>query len=228
MKVHREFSKHAAVYGERNVIQREVAQKLLSLTHDTPRRILDLGCGSGTLFSYLNWEFDYFVGVDFSSQMLSFHPRNAKIELLEGNFNDPLMFEAFRNQTFDRIYSASALQWGSDLKCIFEQLRSLNTPLSLALFTSGTFKSLHECAQLPPLLRSADEVIGLAEEYFDASYDIATYTLSFDSVREMFRYIKRSGVSGGEKRLSVSEMKRLMENYPLTYLEFEVVFITTE
>lgn len=228
MKVHREFSKHAAVYGERNVIQRVVAQKLLSLTHDTPRRILDLGCGSGTLFSYLDWEFDYFVGLDFSSQMLSLHPNPSKTELIEGDFNDPLTLESFQSQTFDRIYSASALQWASDLNRTFEQLHSLNTPLSLALFTSGTFKSLHECAQLPPLLRSASEVIGLAEQCLDASYELAHYTLSFDSVREMFRYIKRSGVSGGEKRLSVSEMKRLMEKYPLAYLEFEVLFITTE
>lgn len=228
MNVHREFSKHAAVYGERNIIQREVVKKLLLMTHDTPRRILDLGCGSGTLFSYLDWEFDRFVGVDFSSQMLSFHPSNPQTELIVGDFNNPSIWKSLQNYSFDRIYSASALQWASDLQDIFEQLRLMKTPISLALFTSGTFKSLHECAQLPPLLRSADEVIGLAEAYFNASYDIATYTLSFDSVREMFRYIKRSGVSGGEKRLSVAQMKSLMENYPLAYLEFEVVFITTK
>jgi len=41
----------------------------------------------------------------------------------------------------------------------------------------------------------------------------------------MFRYIKKSGVSGGEKQLNYQQMKRLMENYPLNYLEFEVLFV---
>jgi malonyl-CoA O-methyltransferase len=51
------------------------------------------------------------------------------------------------------------------------------------------------------------------------------YRLAFDSVREMFRYIKRSGVSGNRNLLKYKEMKSLMQNYPLDYLEFEVVFI---
>jgi malonyl-CoA O-methyltransferase len=41
----------------------------------------------------------------------------------------------------------------------------------------------------------------------------------------MFRYIKQSGVSGGERKLSYTQTKQLMENYPLKYLEFEVLFI---
>jgi malonyl-CoA O-methyltransferase len=41
----------------------------------------------------------------------------------------------------------------------------------------------------------------------------------------MFKYIKKSGVSGGEKRLGYKEMKVLMELYPLNYLEFEVLFV---
>ena len=41
----------------------------------------------------------------------------------------------------------------------------------------------------------------------------------------MFRYIKRSGVSGGVGVLNYREMKNIMKNYPLDYLEFEVLFI---
>jgi malonyl-CoA O-methyltransferase len=43
----------------------------------------------------------------------------------------------------------------------------------------------------------------------------------------MLRYIKRSGVSGGRNVLGVTQMRRLMERYPLEYLEFEVLFIRT-
>lgn len=222
-----EFSRYAAEYGSRNVIQRLVADKLIASTEDQPKRILDLGCGNGTLYALIDWDVERFIGVDFSASMLSHHPEASNVELILGDFNDPALFERLRGEHFDRIYSASALQWADDLDGVLRSLASLNTPMSLAIFTAGTFKTLHECAGVTPLLRSSDEVIAITEKYVDAKFEVLHTTLEFDSVREMFRYIKRSGVSGGRRVLDFAQTKRLMETYPLNYLEFEVVFITT-
>ena len=226
MRVREEFSRYASVYGESNVIQTKVAQKLLDDTRTHPKRVLDLGCGSGTLFSRMDWECEHFVGVDFSQSMLAHHPMNQNIELILGDFNDPKLFKTLESETFDHIYSASALQWADDLGSVLEALSHFNVPMSLAIFTAGTFKTLYECAKLPPLLKSADEIISQADTHLKADYEILHYTLEFDSVREMFRYIKRSGVSGGRRVLTISQMKKLMESYPLAFLEFEVLFIT--
>lgn len=222
-----EFSRYAAQYGSRNVIQRLVAQKLIDSTSNQPKHIIDLGCGNGTLFSLIDWEVERFVGVDFSEQMLEHHPKDANVELILGDFNDQKLFESLKEERFDRIYSASALQWAEDFESVIQSLASLNTPMSLAIFTAGTFKTLHECAGVTPLLRSSDEVMAIAEKHLDARFEVLHTTLEFDSVREMFRYIKRSGVSGGRRVLDFTQTKRLMETYPLNYLEFEVVFITT-
>jgi len=222
-----EFSRYAAEYGSRNVIQRHVAEKLIAATSDRAKRILDLGCGNGTLYSLIDWEVERFVGVDFSASMLEHHPLSPNVELILGDFNDSALFEKLSRERFDRIYSASALQWADNLDGVLKSLASLNTPMSLAIFTAGTFKTLHECAGVTPLLRSSNEVIAIAEKYLDAKFEVLHTTLEFDSVREMFRYIKRSGVSGGRRALDFSQTKRLMETYPLNYLEFEVVFITT-
>lgn len=227
MRVREEFSRYASAYGECNVIQAQVAKKLIAATPDKPRRVLDLGCGSGTLYSLIDWEMERFVGVDFSDSMLSHHPVSPVTELVLGDFNDPKLFETLSAESFDHIYSASALQWANDLGGVLETLARFDIPMSLAIFTSGTFKTLYECAGLAPILKSSDEVISLAETYLNAEYEILYYTLEFDSVREMFRYIKRSGVSGGRRVLDFSQTKRLMETYPLSYLEFEVVFITS-
>lgn len=226
MRVQQEFSRYASQYGMHNVIQAKVAEKLIADTSNAPKRILDLGCGSGALYSRIDWDLEYFVGVDFSQEMLNHHPKSPEIELLLGNFNAPALFEKLRNETFDRLYSASALQWADDLGGVFEQLSLLNTPMSLAIFTSGTFKTLYECAHLPPLLKSADEVVSLCDVYLNAEYELLHYTLEFDSTREIFRYIKRSGVSAGRRILNFSQTKQLMETYPLPYLEFEVLFIS--
>ena len=67
----------------------------------------------------------------------------------------------------------------------------------------------------------------MAEDHFGASTETVRFSLGFDDVREMFRYIKRSGVSGKRNIMTYKETKRLMEAYPLDHLEFEVVFITS-
>ena len=63
------------------------------------------------------------------------------------------------------------------------------------------------------------------DKLFDYESETVQYKLNFTSVHEMLRYIKRSGVSGGVKQLSYKQIKNLIANYPLDYLEFEVVFI---
>ncbi len=226
MRVREEFSRFAAEYGTHNVIQAKVAQKLIADTPDFPKTILDLGCGSGTLFAQLTWPIERFVGIDFSPSMLSHHPAPPGVELVCGDFNDPALFETLRNEPFDRIYSASALQWAHDLEHVLAALAALHIPLSLAIFTSGTFGHLYATAGLEPILKSADEVMAIADRHFDAHFEVVHYALEFETVRDMLRYIKRSGVSGGRRVLDVARTKALIRDYPLGYLEFEVLFIT--
>lgn len=225
MRVHQEFSRFASQYGIYNSIQMQVAQKLIAHTTTRPARILDIGCGNGTLYSCIDWEIEHFTGVDFSSPMLSCHPKEPNVELRLGDFNDPALFKTLENQKFDHIYSASALQWADDLGAVLEALVRFNTPLSLAIFTSGTFKTLHALANVTPLIRTHEEIVALVQKHKGLQCQSVRYALEFESVREMFRYIKRSGVSGSRRTLNVTQMKQLMKEYPLNYLEFEVDYI---
>ncbi len=226
MKISSEFSKYAAHYGEYNVIQNQVAQKLLTFVTTKPKKVLDLGCGSGALIKKIDWDMEHFVGVDFAPGMLELHPKAKYVECIYGNFNDAALFEYLSTSVFDYIFSASALQWAEDLDALCKNILTLNAPVALAIFTANTFKTLNTTAGLEPLLRSRKEIKRLQKEYFaDAKFEVVEYKLEFESVRDMFRYIKKSGVSGSRKLLSYKETKRLMEMYPLNYLEFEVAFI---
>jgi malonyl-CoA O-methyltransferase len=228
MSVQTEFSRYADAYGDYNVIQKRVIRKLLDdIGDEQPQRILDLGCGNGTLYEALNWKPHHFIGIDFAPRMLELHPKAEHIECIYGDFNDPTLFEHLQFFEFDRIFSGSALQWSKDLARTFRMVASLDVPVSLALFTSNTFATLFKTAGLEPMLRSSDEIMTAARPYFGDMLEVVQYRLEFDSTREMFRYIKRSGVSGGRNVLSYKETKRLMEEYPLDYLEFEVLFIRT-
>ncbi len=225
MKVSSEFSKYAIHYGSHNIIQDKVASKLISFVKSEPKRILDLGCGSGALCKKIDWNYKRFTGVDFAPGMLELHPKSKRIESIYGDFNDERLFENLLTYSYDYILSASALQWSQDLESSFKHIQSFNAPIALAIFTANTFKTLNETASLPPMLRSAQEIERLQQKYFKADFEIVNYKLEFDSVRDIFRYIKQSGVSGSRKALDYKQTKKLMREYPLNYLEFEVAFI---
>ena len=225
MKVSSEFSKYAHHYGVYNVIQQKVADRLLSLVHSKPKNILDLGCGSGTLAKKIEWEYTQLTAVDFARGMLELHPKSKNIECIYGSFNDAKLFESLKTHHFDYIFSASALQWAEDLDRTFAYIKELQAPVALAIFTADTFATLYKTAGLTPLLMSAQELQKLQKKHFNTNFEVVKYTLEFENTREMFRYIKKSGVSGSRNVLSYKEMKQLMQEYPLNYLEFEVAFI---
>lgn len=225
MKISSEFSKHALEYDNYNIIQNRVVQKLLSHVTCRPKNILDLGCGSGSICKSIDWDYSHFTGVDFARGMLEIHPRSDSIECIYGDFNDKMLFENLITYSYDYILSASALQWAQDLDMVFKNIKKLNAPVALAIFTSNTFKTLNETASIESILLGSDELDELQKKYFDATYEVVNYKLEFESTRDMFRYIKKSGVSGARRVLNYKESKKLLNEYPLNHLEFEIAFI---
>lgn len=228
MQVCSEFSKYAKEYSTYNIIQNKVIDKLLSKVKWQPKHILDLGCGSGSLVQKIEWEYKSFTGVDFAEGMLKLHPRSESIQCFHADFNDTSLFERLKGESYDIVFSASALQWAKDLEETFKYIAKLETKVAFAIFTANTFKTLHKTALLPPLLRSKEEISLLARKYFNATLELVEYTLEFEEKQEMFRYIKKSGVSGSRSVLSYKQTKELIRTYPLNYLEFEVLFIVSE
>lgn len=225
MKISSEFSKHAFDYGSYNVIQNRVIDKLFEKLDYKPKKILDLGCGSGAVCRRIDWEYDSFTGVDFALGMLELHPKSENIECIYGDFNDTDLFHNSLQKSYVHLFSASALQWSDDLDGLFSEINKLDARVSLAIFSSNTFKTLNKTANITSLLRCAEEIQRLQKKYFDAKVEVVEYKLEFESTRDMFRYIKKSGVSGSRRVLSYKDTKKLMQEYPLNYLEFEVVFI---
>lgn len=225
MKISREFSRFAKEYGSYNIIQNSVIKYLLSKIEHKPKKILDLGCGSGGVCKNITWEYESFLGIDFSRNMLLLHQVSPKIELLLADFNDESIFLELQKRDFDFIISASALQWARDLEMVFSNIEKLKKPFALAIFTSNTFKTLNEVAGITSILRDSEYIFTLSKKYFNATFEIKEYKLEFENTKEMFSYIKKSGVSASRNILSYKESKKLLYTYPISYLEFEVVFI---
>ena len=223
------FSRFAHTYEQYNMIQAEVAKQLISMLDEKHySTIIDIGCGSGAMIKNLKDNaigFDNFIAVDLSEEMLALHPSGSNIIKHCVDFNTQ---ESFANLSNDRealVLSSSALQWSKDMDLTLSCLSKYGKKAYFAIFTSGTFKTLHQSAGISSPIYNESEVSKAVSKYYDASFILQTYQLTFPNVKEMFRYIQKSGVGGGERQLGYQQMKRLMEEYPLDYLEFEVLFV---
>jgi len=226
MGVHREFTRFAQEYRRLNRIQSEVIEHIFGDCYQAPERILDLGCGSGAVANELDWEVEQFIGVDFSKAMLDLHPKDDKIITIEADFNDESTFEKLKEYDFDAVISASALQWAKDLDKVFAHINDLAPNAVLALFTSNTFRTLHAVGGVDSPIHSKEMIIEAAKRQFNnPEIQIEMYKMYFKDKKSLFSYIKKSGVSAGERKLGISQMRALMRDYPLDYLEFEVVYI---
>ena len=224
-----EFSRFAHAYNTYNVIQSKVAASLVEqLSSSHYHTILDIGCGSGEIYKNVEKSvctFENFIALDSSTEMLGLHPSGRNIEKRCANFNAPNLFEGMSIEDNSLVLSSSALQWSQDLDFTLSELSKQVPSAYFAVFTSNTFKTLHQTAQITSPIYSEIQLKETIEKYYHANFELKIYQLSFDNVREMFHYIKKSGVSGGEKKLSYRETKQLMQTYPLDYLEFEVLFV---
>ena len=223
MAAHREFRRFARSYGRYNLIQTRVAEALARKVPKPFSRIVDLGCGTGGFFRAYEHAFISYLAVDIVPEMTAIHPGGPGVETMVGDFNDPALFETLKSRDFDLLVSSSALQWSRDLDWTLARIKDLGRPVALAIFTSGTFAALHETAGIVSPIRSKDETIALLRKHFDAQIDILKYKLYFRDTLSILRYIKRSGVSGGTRRLGYRQTRQILQNYPLAYLQFEVV-----
>jgi len=226
----KEFSRFAKMYDHHNSIQSEVAKHLVSRLHS--RRygtIIDIGAGSGKVYRNLcecHIVCDRFIALDSSMEMLKIHPEETPVEKVCADFNLPETFASLHLGEETLLLSSSALQWSRDLDVTLSHLSALSTEAHFAIFTANTFKTLHRYARIDSPIYSREVLQQRIDSYYpEASYEVREYKLHFESVYSMLRYIKESGVSGGEKRLGYRETKALIRAYPLDYLEFEVLFV---
>jgi malonyl-CoA O-methyltransferase len=224
MSVKNEFSKYANQYNSYNIIQQIVAKSIVRDIKDEPKRILELGCGSGQIIKYISWDYDYYKAIDFSQNMCELHPKASNIEVKCFDFDSDDFFENIKKDKYDIVISSSALQWSKDLSKIIKAISSISPTIFAVLFTSNTFKTIQAITNNKSPILEEDSIKKAFSENCTCEFETIKYNLEFDNKKQLFDYIKKSGVSG-EGTLSFKDAKKLYKEYDLNYLEFEVIFI---
>jgi len=225
MTIENHFTKYANEYDDNNIIQRIVSKALVRDIKNNPKNILELGCGSGQIFREISWPIARYTAIDFSDSMCELHPKDKNIEVKCFDFDSGDFKEYLKNKKYDLIISSSALQWSKDLPRLLENLSKVSNNFQAVLFTSNTFKSIYEITKQEKQILSLDEIKN-AFDLYDSEFEVFNYKLEFENKKEMFRYIKNSGVQGNAS-LNYKDAKNLYKKYDLNYLEFEVVFVKT-
>jgi malonyl-CoA O-methyltransferase len=227
LSVKNQFSKYAKDYKNHNIIQQIVAKSLVRELKTKPKKILELGCGSGQVYNHISWDLDFYKAIDFSASMCELHPRAKNVEIKCFDFDTVEFLNEIKNDTYDIVLSSSALQWSKDLSKIIKQLSLITKEINAVLFTSNTFKTIQNITKTKSPILDEQSIKEAFNKYFKCEFETIMYKLEFDNKKDLFDYIKKSGVSGANESLDFKNAKKLYKEYNINYLEFEVIFVKT-
>ncbi len=135
------FDEQAAVYDSVAHVQAQVVARLAGRLAGCPKRILEIGCGTGLLSAQLAARFPQaeLVLTDISAQMLAQAERRlgarATYGFMDGQWPDVALGE------FDLIASSLAFQWFDDLSGALERLGAMLAPGGVLAFATLGSKS---------------------------------------------------------------------------------------
>ncbi len=154
--VRRSFSRAAGSYDAHAVLQREIADRLLAhldFTRIAPKRILDIGCGTGYFTRLLRGRFRRarITALDLSEAMLHQTRRAHARRLPWQGRNQHCAGDAaalpFRDGSFDLVTSNLAMQWVDDPQRMLAEMRRVLAPGGLLLFSTFGRRTLGELRQ---------------------------------------------------------------------------------
>ena len=159
--------------------------------------------------------------------MCELHPRAKNVEIKCFDFDTVEFLNEIKNDTYDIVLSSSALQWSKDLSKIIKQLSLITKEINAVLFTSNTFKTIQNITKTKSPILDEQSIKEAFNKYFKCEFETIMYKLEFDNKKDLFDYIKKSGVSGANESLDFKNAKKLYKEYNINYLEFEVIFVKT-
>jgi len=231
------FSTAAATYDRHAAVQQTVAERVFALACrcPAPRRILEVGAGTGILTEKLSgrWPAAEIHAVDISPAMIALArsklPRARNITWIPADIR-----QADLAGPYDLIASSSALQWIRPLGETLRRLVALAARpghLVLALMLDGTFAELHACRSCvaphkpgPMALPTAPEArvalagAGLRLEH----WEMAILRRRAESAASLLQAIHDQGLTGGAAPaasvpLTRGELNALKSEYERRY-----------
>jgi malonyl-CoA O-methyltransferase len=240
-RVKRAFAAAADRYDEYAVLQREIGERLLAhldFTKLAPRRILDIGCGTGYFTALLHSRFPRadIVAVDIAEAMVRttrgrtgrrWPWQGRRHALCADGCHLPLTGESF-----DLVCSNLTMQWVAEPPRMLREMRRVLAPGGLMLFSTFGRRTLQELRQslasieharaglvlpFPDVTDLGNALMELAVELPVTDTDL--FTLTYPDPMALVRELKGIGASSAAIRhrpgglYGRALLKRLAETY---------------
>tara|TARA_Y100000817_G_scaffold300694_1_gene279983 strand:- start:143 stop:970 length:828 start_codon:yes stop_codon:yes gene_type:complete len=247
-RVRNSFDSKAKYYDKFAKIQKLVAQRMierLEIINITPKRILDLGCGTGILARLLKEKYKScnVVSVDLSLRMLKIcKEKKIQSSLLCCDIEDlPL-----RKNSFDLIISSFTFHWCENIVKVLKDVEKCLDEKGIFFFSTLGPDSLIELKESFLAIDSMPHVNEFIDmhhygdilsdlNFLDPVMDIENITLKFNNFFAAMNSIRKIGANTlakqSSKSLNKSQVKDLILNYPQTPdskypLSYEVIYGT--
>lgn len=221
-QVRRSFSSAAESYDAHAVLQREIGNRLiahLDFTKISPRRILDIGCGTGYVTRLLRNKFKKadISALDISESMLHATRKKHARRLPWHGHHHHIAGDAatlpLKSESFDLVCSNLAMQWVAEPEKMLSEMRRILAPGGLILFSTFGRRTLCELRQALSEVASANaghvlpfpDVMSLGDAMAKLAVDAPVtdtdlFTLTYPDTVALVRELKGLGASASAIR----------------------------
>ncbi|MDD3154885.1 MAG: malonyl-ACP O-methyltransferase [Victivallaceae bacterium] len=232
MLVRRRFARSIGDYDREAFVQKKMAETLLELLADrpdfSPRRVLEIGCGTGIFTRLLLAEFtsiSELEAIDLVPECAQYMNVDPRVRFRAGDA-ETLAFDG----VFDLIVSSAALQWIEDFSRFSEKVAAALRPGGVFAFSSfgsenlgalrnatGRGLSGFEPEEMNLLLGKHFKMFRLTRE---------EQTLAFATPLDALRHLKSTGVtaSGGGEVWTKGRLAGLLERFSEKELVYDCIY----
>jgi malonyl-CoA O-methyltransferase len=209
-EISKAFNKCASEYELAAKVQQEIGKRLFERLHYlkiAPKRILDLGCGSGLFSRELSLMFPkaQIFGLDLAQSMLIEARKKQswrhKWSLVAADMKNM----PFAMGSFDLVFANQVIHWASPLEQVFRELNRVMNVNGCLMFTTlgpDTFKELkaawsgvNQHAHVNQFIDMHD--IGdclMAEHFLDPVMDMELLSVHYETLPKLLKSLKSQGV----------------------------------
>ena len=235
--INKRFKKSINTYNENAVVQKQMAEKLISLLNNYKssyfNTVFEIGCGTGFLTSLIseNLKFNKLIINDLISEfepIIKKELSNSNLKFIGGDIEN---FNFYSGNNFDLVMSNASLQWLTDFEKFVENIASVITEDGIFAFSAFGEKNLNELKTVTNIgleYLSIKKYKDILSKYFTIEHVEEVFVkLHFETSIDIIKHLKNTGVNAvSENCWTKNDFVKLDKEFTKHFTDDEGFYIT--